>query len=369
MLESKDAVLVATSIVLAVSTIVSVSVELERQASTVGRLTASKWLLVAGAFFALVMTSIVCIAAAKGLGASISAAEFSRRETLQKLIIAASPPYFLCNMFVKHAWLTFYYGLSQTRAQRWFIHMMQVLAAGFGISSVLVVLFQCVPLSGVWNRNLEPREEHGDAECINLMAFFYFNSIFMIVNDIVMYLIPMVLLWKVETIRDHRRSLYALFGICFLVIVASVLRLVAVYEVDHSTNLSENYALIFLWAGVENHVGICTACAGALKTKWCTTYKKVRALSMDLKNKSWLASMSTATSSSGARTSQCTEERRLYERTSSNASSLHAVPAENVKGPYMRMELVGMHPGKRISLIDKHYARTSPVPPQSPDGS
>ncbi len=42
MLESKDAVLVATSIVLAISTIVSISIELERQTSAVGRLTASK---------------------------------------------------------------------------------------------------------------------------------------------------------------------------------------------------------------------------------------------------------------------------------------------------------------------------------------
>ena len=42
MLESKDAVLVATSLVLAVSTVVSVSIELERQATAVGRLTASK---------------------------------------------------------------------------------------------------------------------------------------------------------------------------------------------------------------------------------------------------------------------------------------------------------------------------------------
>ncbi|ETI27798.1 hypothetical protein G647_00247 [Cladophialophora carrionii CBS 160.54] len=272
-------------------------------------------------------------------------------------------------MFVKHAWLTFYYGLSQTRAQRWFIHMMQFIAAAFGISSIFVVLLQCVPLSGVWRRNLEPREEYADAKCINLMAFFYFNSIFMIVNDIIMYLIPMVLLWwKVEMIRDHRWSLYALFGICFLVIVASVLRFVAVYEVDHTPNLSENYALVFLWASVENHVGICTACAGALKTKWCTTYKKVRALSMDLKNKSWLASISTTTSSSVAHTSQSTEERRLYDRASSNASSLDDVPADQGKGPYMRMELVEMHPGRRISLLDKHYARAPPMPPLSPSG-
>lgn len=42
MLGSNDVVLVATSIVLAVSTIVSVTVQLERQYKTVGGLNASK---------------------------------------------------------------------------------------------------------------------------------------------------------------------------------------------------------------------------------------------------------------------------------------------------------------------------------------
>ncbi len=41
MLASKDAVLVGTSLVLAVSTIVSVTIQLERQFQTVGRLTIS----------------------------------------------------------------------------------------------------------------------------------------------------------------------------------------------------------------------------------------------------------------------------------------------------------------------------------------
>jgi hypothetical protein len=90
---------------------------------------------------------------------------------------------------------------------------MQFLAAGFGISSVIVILLQCIPLHVVWHRNLE---EHSNARCINLIAFFYFNATFMIVNDLVMYLIPIVLLWKIEEIRDHRWSLYALFGVCFL---------------------------------------------------------------------------------------------------------------------------------------------------------
>ena len=113
-------------------------------------------------------------------------------------------------MFVKHAWLTFYYGLARTRVQRYFIHFMQFTAAAFGISSVLVVVLQCIPLNHVWRKNILPNEE-GDARCINLIDFFYFNSIFMIVNDVVMYMMPMWLLWKVDMLRGHRMGVYALF--------------------------------------------------------------------------------------------------------------------------------------------------------------
>jgi hypothetical protein len=116
-------------------------------------------------------------------------------------------------MFVKHAWLTFYYGLSRTRAQRWFIHGMQIVAATFGISSVIVSLLQCVPLSATWSHAVQNGQS--EPRCINLLAFYYYNASFMIANDIVMYLTPMVLLWKVDQIRDQRWSLYALFGICF----------------------------------------------------------------------------------------------------------------------------------------------------------
>lgn len=130
----------------------------------------------------------------------------------EQLIVAAFPPYFLCNMLVKHAWLTFYYGLARTRAQRYFIHFMQFVAASFGISSVIVVLLQCIPLSLVWTQSLDAQQERS-GKCINLIAFFYSNSIIMIVNDLVMYLMPMWLLRNVDMLRGHRVSIYALFGV------------------------------------------------------------------------------------------------------------------------------------------------------------
>ncbi len=126
------------------------------------------------------------------------------------------------------------------------------------------------------------------------------------------------------------------------------------------TPYTENYALVFLWAGVENHVGICAACAGALKVRWCATYKRVRTFSLDLKNKSWLASASTATSESLTRT-QSTEDRTYYDRASSNASSLNDLPMDD-KGPTVRMELVEMHPGARVSVLSTQQAKVVHIP-------
>lgn len=130
----------------------------------------------------------------------------------EQLIVAAFPPYFLCNMLVKHAWLTFYYGLARTRGQKYFIHFMQFVAASFGISSIIVVLLQCSPLSLVWAQGPDAQQER-DGKCIDLIAFFYSNSVIMIANDLVLYFIPIWLLRNVDMLRGHRASVYALFGV------------------------------------------------------------------------------------------------------------------------------------------------------------
>ncbi|KAK6384385.1 hypothetical protein LTS17_001948 [Exophiala oligosperma] len=330
MLESTDAILMGTSIVLSLSTLVSISVQLERQLTTAGRLDASKWFLVTSAVFAMIMTGLVCAAAAHGLGASISREEFGRREKLQKvqpeyhftlsctgadqtqLLIAVLPPYFLCNMFVKHAWLTFYYALARTRTQRWIIHFMQLVAFGFGISSILVILLQCIPLSHVWTRARDPPPED-DAHCVNLMAYFYFNAAFMVVNDTVMYMLPVFLLRNVDMLRGHRWGIYTLFAVGGVVVLASILRLIAVHELDKSNNFSENYALIFLWAAVENHLGICVACAGAVKQKTIRAVDSIRKSYGSIRHKPWPPTSFTMVT-------QDTEHRNLYTRPSSMPS-------------------------------------------------
>ncbi|EXJ88048.1 hypothetical protein A1O1_04975 [Capronia coronata CBS 617.96] len=235
-------------------------------------------------------------------------------------------------MFVKHAWLTFYYGLARTRWQTYFIHFMQFVAAGFGISSVIVILAQCIPLSHVWHAGVTPADEV-PAKCINLAAFLYANAIIMIVNDVIMYLIPMVLLRNVDMVRPHRWGVYALFAVGGLVVVASIMRLVALVHLNKGSDVSENCALVLLWAGVENHIGICAACAGAIKQKSIAAVKRAKTSYSGIRSKSHRSS--SALISTLPRT-QSTEERALYERADSLPNPLSS---HDSKSPETLFEL------------------------------
>ena len=133
------------------------------------------------------------------------------------------------------------------------------------------------------------------------------------------------------------------------VVLASILRLVAVHELGQSNNFSrehilkanvsrvhmltiretENYALVFLWAAVENHIGICAACAGAVKQKTIGAVDTIRRSYSSFRHKSWPPPSSTLRT-------QGTEERTLYERTESIPDSSLGADRKDLG---MRMEL------------------------------
>lgn len=95
----------------------------------------------------------------------------------------------------------------------------------------------------------------------------------------------------------------------------------------------ENYALVCLWAAVENHVGICAACAGAIKQKSISTLKRVRRSYSGVRSKSYRSSQ---TPTSTVPRTQDTEDRALYERSDSLP---HPLSSHGSKSPGMNYEL------------------------------
>ena len=95
--------------------------------------------------------------------------------------------YMACNMFVKLALLAFYRLLTYDIVHRRMIAVMTFVAIGFGLSSILVLVFQCRPVSAAWQIDLT-KARH----CMNIEAFYYSNASIMIGNDLVLYIMPII---------------------------------------------------------------------------------------------------------------------------------------------------------------------------------
>lgn len=114
--------------------------------------------------------------------------------------------YFACNMFVKFGLLLFYLRTTFERKNLYAIWTMMVIALGFGISSILVIVFQCQPLDKIWNF-------YKPGHCIDIISFFYANACIMIANDAIMYAMPIVFTWNLQLRRPQRIVLNLLFAL------------------------------------------------------------------------------------------------------------------------------------------------------------
>jgi len=109
-------------------------------------------------------------------------------------------------MFVKFGLLIFYLRTTYERCHRWAIWAMVCVAFCFGTSSVIVVLFQCIPPNKLWHPAFT-------GHCVNILSFFYANAIIMIVNDTIMYIMPIIFTWNLALRRPQRIVLNLLFAL------------------------------------------------------------------------------------------------------------------------------------------------------------
>ncbi|KAF4547254.1 Hypothetical protein D9617_50g044330 [Elsinoe fawcettii] len=91
------------------------------------------------------------------------------------------------------------------------------------------------------------------------------NATAMILSNLVVYLLPIWILWHVQLSRKNRLNLNIILLLGFLVLGASCLRLVAVLRVANGRQSLKNAQMAMIWGAVENHVAIFLACLPAIK--------------------------------------------------------------------------------------------------------
>lgn len=115
--------------------------------------------------------------------------------------------------FIKLSILALYWGLSRATPRfRQLVVVLAVLITAMGIALTLAMLLHCIPIHRAWS--IDPTIEWGpDSKCVNYQALLYAQAILNLVTDLVVYVLPMKLLWSLKLPVMRRIGLCMLFGL------------------------------------------------------------------------------------------------------------------------------------------------------------
>lgn len=117
-------------------------------------------------------------------------------ETMYTLSIAAT----------KYSILLFYSRIFTERKFRIALRVSTTLVTLWLLAIEIVVLAECVPISGLWNLGTPSR-------CISLVPFFIGSGVPNVLLNVIIVCLPLPMIWTLEIEKKHRYALSAVFGL------------------------------------------------------------------------------------------------------------------------------------------------------------
>ncbi|KAI0164555.1 hypothetical protein GGR52DRAFT_560366 [Hypoxylon sp. FL1284] len=163
---------------------------------------------------------------------------------------------------VKVGILMFYWRVFHTRSFRISALAVGAFSLMIFLSNLFTFLFQCSPIKSFW----EARPE----DCIDQVAFYLASAIINVVGDIAVLALPLPVVWRLHTSNSKKWSLSFLFLLGAFVCIASIFRIVGVYEIK-ATDFTYSNLAGGLWSTVEVEIGFICANLPAIRPilfKW-----------------------------------------------------------------------------------------------------
>lgn len=120
---------------------------------------------------------------------------------------------------IKMAILLQYYRLFAMKMRKVTIFVMVVIGS-WATAMVFQSIFSCTPIQGFWDKKMEPK-----AHCIPDLPRWYIDAAGNIASDLVIFALPIPVLWSLQLPKVQRLSLIGVFCLGFLTCVASFVRI------------------------------------------------------------------------------------------------------------------------------------------------
>ncbi|KAF2097474.1 hypothetical protein NA57DRAFT_77731 [Rhizodiscina lignyota] len=176
-----------------------------------------------------------------------------------KWFFAAQVVYKLVITLDKVAILCMYYRIFQVnQGFRIAAHCVNAFIILSGIAYILATIFQCTPVSGTWNKTINPK-------CINSEAFWISYATINIFTDLVLLILPVRQVMRLKLSRLEKLGLCLVFCTGCFATVTSIVRTTTLASSAHDKDPTWGPLPATVWSVIEANAGIIAACLPTLR--------------------------------------------------------------------------------------------------------
>lgn len=159
--------------------------------------------------------------------------------------------------------LFFYLRIFPQKKFRWACYAVMGWVGLSGLAFVFLQIFQCVPVSFVWEGWLGT---YGPHWCLDVHALTYTAAAFSITQDLVILIMPLPLLWNLNTGLRQRIDIGIMFSLGFFILLTSCIRLGFIVKFANTYNPSRDYVGPLIWSGLECGVSMIVTSLPGIRT-------------------------------------------------------------------------------------------------------
>ncbi|KAJ4309662.1 hypothetical protein N0V84_011382 [Fusarium piperis] len=248
-----DDVVIILTVMQALSTIVVAARLLTRLLIQHMRLAADDWSIIVSWVLLVAYTVDVCTQTKFGLGKHIGdlPPDTNFAASLE-LFYYGEALYYITVSLTKVSILFLYLRVFPQQNYRVFNICMMAFVIATGFSCTVAGIFQCNPIRRAWLTSLP-------GTCFNRVALFIANASLNIAQDLIIYILPIPMLWQVQRPLGQRLALIGIFVVGGFVCVTGMIRLKSLQVASISKDPTwDNYGAA-VWSSIEANFGLICA--------------------------------------------------------------------------------------------------------------
>ncbi|KAL2067592.1 hypothetical protein VTL71DRAFT_2017 [Oculimacula yallundae] len=161
---------------------------------------------------------------------------------------------------IKISILAFYLRIFQLQTPFRIAVYATIIFVAIGTSAIsFLTIFQCQPVASFWDTDL-------NGKCLDINALAYANSGLSIVQDFLIIILPIRVVWQLNLDRKKKWSVAFMFALGGFGCIVSIVRLQSLLVFGASIDPSWDYVAVVIWTVLELAVAIICSCLPALRT-------------------------------------------------------------------------------------------------------